>query len=413
MFGWQSPRGSWQLGGVWPREERAERSLSARGVAHLIRLMPLLVAVVVVPSLATGCGTSEGVAVSPDVALVLGVHANAGTMTSSPELAALAHRLANSQAHVTFIEDDGDPWLVTDLDLTVDAPNPLWQSQEIAANQNLILSTIAGIRPRTAETDTISALELAARAVAGGANPQIDLVDSGLQTTGSLPLEQGLLDDSPTTLVSVLREGHELPSLAGTEVTWWGLSDTTSPQQPLTTPMYDQLSALWLAVLRASGASSATIVPTPLPAAAAVATQLSVTPVPIPTVTSVGAPLVVTLDSTAVEFVPDQAVFSDPISAQAVLRVTAQAILAGGYTQVQVSGHTATEDLPGDALSLSRANAVSEVLAADGVPASEITCVGLGNSYFPGWVSDTDPTTGALIPAAAEDDRVVLVTAGR
>jgi outer membrane protein OmpA-like peptidoglycan-associated protein len=109
--------------------------------------------------------------------------------------------------------------------------------------------------------------------------------------------------------------------------------------------------------------------------------------------------------------VADEAVFSDPSSAQGALRVTAQAILAGGYTQVQVSGHTATEDLPGDALSLGRAHAVSQVLAADGVPASEITCVGVGDSYFPGQVPDTDLATGALIPAAAEADRVVVVSA--
>jgi outer membrane protein OmpA-like peptidoglycan-associated protein len=374
--------------------------------------MPLLVAVVVVPSLATGCGTSGGVAVSPDVALVLGVHANAGTMTSSPELASLAHRLANLQAHVTLIEDDGAPWVVTELDLTVDAPNPLWQTQEIAANSSLILSTIAGIRPRTAETDPLSSLALAARAVSGGVDPQIYVFDSGLQTTGSLPLEQpGLLDDSPTTLVSVLREGHELPSLAGTSVTWWALSDTTSPQQPLTTPMYDQLTALWTTVLRGSRAASVTLIPTPLPAAAAVTGGLTVSPVPIPTDTSAAAPLVVSLAGSSVNFVADEAVFSDPSSAQGALRVTAQAILAGGYTQVQVSGHTATEDLPGDALSLGRAHAVSQVLAADGVPASEITCVGVGDSYFPGQVPDTDLATGALIPAAAEADRVVVVSA--
>jgi hypothetical protein len=317
------------------------------------------------------------------------------------------HRLVAEHAEVSVFVCDGQPELVRTLDLAVSAPNSLYARQETAAAQQLAETTVVSTRATSPEADPLTAIGLAGRAVADSSGArQVVVYDSGLQTVAPLRFQDGLLGESPTSVVSFLRATDELPNLSGTSVTWYGLGQTRAPQTALTTAAFEQLQAIWTAILRASGVAALSIDVAPLPLASDPGNLPPVSLVPISPIGS-SPELVVTLDPTSVDFVPNQAVYRDPAQADEVLAVVAREILAGGFHHVLLTGTTALP--PGHALSLARAVRVAETLASDGVPSSSLTVRGVGTA-FTGFFPDVNPD-GSLNDAAAQRDRLVIITA--
>jgi hypothetical protein len=373
------------------------------------RLTRPLLAIALGAVLLAACSGASGSAPAK-VALVIGQRSNSVVIGDSPQLDALVQRLVAERAEVSFVVCDGQPALVRTLDLGVSAPNSLYARQETAANQRLAETTVASTTATSPEADPLTAIGLAGRAVADGSGArEVVVFDSGLQTVAPLRFQDGLLSESPATVVSFLRGTGELPDLRGIRVTWYGLGQTRAPQASLTTAAFRQLQAIWTAILRAAGAASVSIDVAPLPLADDPGSLPPVSLVPIAPVASLGSEFVISLDPTAVGFLPNEAVYRDPARADAVLAVVAHEILAGGYHHVTLTGTTALP--PGLALSLARAERVAETLVSDGVPSSSLTVRGVG-TRFAGFVPDVNPDR-TLNGAAAQRDRLVIIAATR
>jgi hypothetical protein len=355
----------------------------------------------------TGCGSHPAQPVA--AAVVIGQRANSIAFNGSSALQDLVHEWVADGAQVAVVSAGGVPTVVRSLDLAITAANGLYQQEDTAAEQAAVLTDLLRTRAATPQADPLGAITLAARSVIDGIGErEVDIVDSGLQTTAPLAFQYGLLDESPATVVAFLRASDELPDLHGVDVIWYGLGQTEAPQDPLTAADYSRLRDIWSAILHASGAASVTIVSAPLPSATEVADLPPVTPVPIKPATSPdpGSALVVTLDPTSLDFVPNEAQYLDPARADAVLAVVAHEIRAGGFHHLVLTGTTALP--PGITLSVARARQVAETLIADGIPASSIAIRGVGTD-FPAFVPDD--VGGVFDATAAALDRLVIVTA--
>ena len=95
-----------------------------------------------------------------------------------------------------------------------------------------------------------------------------------------------------------------------------------------------------------------------------------------------GAPTFIKVSAEQVDFQPDSTTFLDEAAARAALNGLAEQ-LKGTSAHYIVAGSTAHVDNASregaQALSLGRARAVRDVLVVAGVPADQITCLGLGN----------------------------------
>jgi outer membrane protein OmpA-like peptidoglycan-associated protein len=133
----------------------------------------------------------------------------------------------------------------------------------------------------------------------------------------------------------------------------------------------------------------------------------TVTPVPLgaATVCVEGA---IELTGADVAFRPNSAEFVDGAAARAVLEPIAEQLVTTGATAT-LTGTTANVGDPSgqEDLSRKRAQAVLDVLVDLGVPAANLTAVGLG-SEFPGYVQDHD-AAGTLLPGPAAQNRKVIV----
>ena len=107
----------------------------------------------------------------------------------------------------------------------------------------------------------------------------------------------------------------------------------------------------------------------------------------------------VALDSDQLGFAPDQWQLSDPDQAAAQLAPLAQALCASPDTRCILAGSTA--DTAGSTLetsqhfSLQRAKQVQQVLCDLGVPADQLTALGLGNVSTS--VRSTDPAANRVV----------------
>ena len=96
-----------------------------------------------------------------------------------------------------------------------------------------------------------------------------------------------------------------------------------------------------------------------------------------------GAPTFVKVSAEQVAFQPDSTTFLDEAAARAALNGLAEQLKEAASGHYIVAGSTAQVDNASregaQALSLARARAVRDVLVVAGVPADQITCLGLGN----------------------------------
>ena len=358
-------------------------------------------------------GSSQAASASPAVAVVMGERQNSVAL-SAGDLRGLVERLVAEGAELRVVVCDGRPALSGEARLVVSGPNGLYRTRSAAREVALAMGLLLDAKASVPEADTLGAIALAGRAVITHPGPRrVVVIDSGLSTLGALEFQDGVLSDTPRQVVAFLKSTDELPDLHGIGVTWYGLGQVSGRQAPPTTAVLRRLSAIWVAVLRASGAAKVHIVQTPLVPGRPDPHLPPVALVSIPEVAHLvghtASTMSVPLSAQEVDFVPGEAVYLDPLQAQAVLAAVAHEIVAGHYTKVRLTG---TAALAGwQALSQARADAVERTLVADGVPASSISAVGVGER-FAGFVPDVS-ASGVLEPVQAEEDRLVIVTASR
>jgi outer membrane protein OmpA-like peptidoglycan-associated protein len=199
------------------------------------------------------------------------------------------------------------------------------------------------------------------------------VLSSGLSTAGGLDMRQVGWDASPASVAAQLKARGLLPNLAGYRVIFSGLADTSGRQPALPLPQRRMLTAIWLAICEASGATSCSTDEMTRPDPPSRSTT-PVPVVPVPTVQSVVGP-----GGTTTTTVPDALLFQFGSSA---LLPTADSILRPVVTQarshdlrVSITGYaspdggTTTYNI---ALSKRRAEAVSRRLRALSLPAAQI-----------------------------------------
>jgi outer membrane protein OmpA-like peptidoglycan-associated protein len=242
-----------------------------------------------------------------------------------------------------------------------------------------VLRTEAATRP-------FDLLQLIGSAVRVSSHPGTLLIlSSGLSTAGGFNLRDVGWDASPRTVAAQLRQRGLLPRLAGWRLDFSGLADVSGRQPALPLPQRSTLTAYWMAICHAAGATACisddTIRPDP-----ASRSSTPVPVVPVPTVTPVTGP-----HHSAGLSVPADELFAfnsaslvagadgvlGPLASRA--RAQHQFVTITGYASPD--GGSVSYNL---ALSRDRALAVRNRLVALGLPPSQISQVtGLGTAGQP------------------------------
>lgn len=232
------------------------------------------------------------------------------------------------------------------------------------------------------------------------------VISSGLQTTGPLAVDR--LDWDHVGADSVTDQARSLgliPDLRGKRVVFAGLGEVARPQDTLSAPLRARLIDMWLKLCRAGGGDCVSDSDPAVGGPPLSTTPVPTVPVPQPPAIPV-EPRAVNLPSDIL-FGPDSATLlagAEPLLAQLAAAISPTA-------RVSLVGHTASVGPAESARALSkrRAEAVRDGLVRLGVPAAAITVDGVG--YDQPLVADRD-AAGALIPAAAQQNRTVTVSLG-
>lgn len=313
---------------------------------------------------------------------------------------------------VTFHSTDGDPTSVGRLSLKARTSNPQVNKQDRIANAKRIREHLASSVADSPEADVLAGIANAADEVRGSAHPTIIVIDNGLSTVGSASLPQtGLLATNAniSASVSTMARARLLPDLTGVTLRWYAMGETVSPQESLDEAAQYRLSEIWRTVVESAGGTLEIVTQAMTTTKDSPADLPDVTPVD-PSPTSVGG-LTVNLPESVLPFVAGETTFLSPEEAQVTVAAVANQITSSGATSTVVTGCTATAGTPEGrrVLSIGRAQAVADLLIANGVPSTAVTVQGKG-AQCPGRVNDVDEA-GALIETAARANRVVTIEA--
>lgn len=354
--------------------------------------------------LSLGCLTNG----DEPLSLIIGAHANEPAPQLPQQILTLVNDAAVGQQPVSVYRLDGAPSLAYSQPFKPPSNNnPQIYNQDLRKYVSSVTSYVSGLTPKTAQSDPLTALSTAARQTPAGGT--VVMVDSGLPTIGPLSYQNSnMFGADPDEVAGFLQTSGLLPQLTGESVVFAGLGQTLAPQPALPQNDQTQLAAMWQAIAVKGGAKcvyslTAALATQPLSATVPVAVVTPPAPISFP---SCGT--TVLGDAGSVGFVVGTSTFRDPTAANATLQQLANDLL-GHDQQVQLIGSTSSEGDPQQniTLSLQRAEAVKSVLVGMGVDASRITAVGDG-SNGPNHIPDID-SNGALIPAAAEQNRSVTV----
>lgn len=241
----------------------------------------------------------------------------------------------------------------------------------IENNLQQVIGTVAAAAATQPGMDLLEAMNDAVRDSDHGV---LIVVSNGLSTRGGFDLRAVGWDADPVQIASQLRERNLLPDLTGWRVLWTGLATTAGNQPSLPKPVRDKLGSYWTAICTAAGAVACQFDETGLdPTPPTTTVEMPI--VPVPEISSVTGPsgTITSLPDALLGFGPESAVLS-PAAADLIDDVAADiaAKFAGRPESiVTVTGFTADppESTPAgrQQLSLARAQAVADALAAAGV----------------------------------------------
>jgi OmpA-OmpF porin, OOP family len=349
------------------------------------------------------------------VAIAASARANSPALEISPAVVTVLRQAVHRGEYVALVDTDGSPAITKQGSVKSEAKNSAARVKDDAANLGRLEGFLGRSRADAPESDTLGALDTAARAVhAQGEHGTVVLVDSGLQTTGSLRYQaDGLLLASGRDVVGHLRSSGQLPDLGGITVVLGGLGDTAPPQPRLDAASRNRLVEQWRAIATAAGASCVHVDSQPLthPSPGGLPRVSTVrVPRPAPPKLHPGRPVALREDT--VGFRDDSAELRDKRAALADLEPLARQIRDDGH-QVLLVGTTATAGTEAGRrrLSKQRAETVKSLLVDLGVPAAHVRTRGVGTQY-PEHVDDLD-RQGNLVPRLAVRNRAVFVVVRR
>lgn len=376
----------------------------------------------------TGCGSAS--ASDPThIVVVYGNHNNAPT----PDLSVIEDQFldaASTYGSITVVEDDGSPYIAVRETASKPAANISSTNRERKAKR---FTAEVGEKiqteaiPKTAEVNTIKAIQLGARELSDKSGKKILIImDSCVSTTGALDLTQGYLENlNVDETISMLDSNKEIPDFSNVdEIVPYGIGDVSSPQKELGNVARSNLISLWEGIFAAGGCEASTCKSTVFSA------EESGTNAEMPSVSTISVkenignqqydgetssePLsfsdcdIVEIPESTVAFIQDTADFQDVDSSKATLEPLAKTLKEDALKCILI-GMTATYGEADSAKTLSkqRAEAVSGILQQLGVSKEQVICIGTGYDSTPFHVQDTDEN-GNLDESLAVRNRCVL-----
>lgn len=349
----------------------------------LSRMAAILAAGAVLAGLLAGCSTissKDGAtdeAVATDTALILTQGDGMPVLTNAEDFLDRVNVTHGGSAGLVVA--DGSPFVVGPQRFDQVKNNDIQQARADKAARLELVEAVQGAAAKTPETDLISAVSLASRMLSAGQadNKVLVIRHSGVNTAASLPMQNlDLLNTDPAQLLDQLDAVAMVPQLNGVAVEFFGLGDVAGSQSTLSAQQVQWLKSFWQAFFDRAGAA-VTFHTDIMSGEALTENGHKVTPL-----ASAGAPTFVKVSAEQVDFQPDSTAFLDDNAAHAALNELAAQLKAAPASYI-VAGSTAEVDNASregaQALSLDRARAVRDVLVVAGVPADQLTCVGLGN----------------------------------
>lgn len=349
----------------------------------LTRMTAMVAAGSLVVGLLAGCSvipSKDGAAdsaVATDTALIITQGDGMPTLTNAEEFLNSVNVTPGGSAGLVVA--DGKPFALGPQRFDQVKNNDIQQARADKTARYQLVEAVQGAAATTPETDLISAISLASRMLsAGTADSKVMVIrHSGVNTAASLPMQDlDLLNSDPAKLLDQLDAAAMLPQLNGVAVEFYGLGDVAGSQGTLSAQQVQWLQSFWQAFFDRTGAA-VTFHTDIVSGDALTANGHKVTPL-----APAGAPTFIKVSAEQVDFQPDSTAFLDEDAARSALNELATQLKADSTSYV-VAGSTAEVDNASregaQALSLARARAVRDVLVVAGVPADQITCLGLGN----------------------------------
>lgn len=349
----------------------------------LSRMAAVLAAGTLVVGLLAGCSTissKDGAAdsaVATDTALIITLGDGMPALTNVEDF--LNNVIVTPGGSAGLVVADGSPFVVGPQRFDQVKNNDIQQARADKAARLELVEAVQGAAAKTPETDLISAVSLAGRMLSAGtaSNKVLIIQHSGVNTGASLPMQElDLLNTDPAQLLDQLDAAAMVPQLNGVPVEFYGLGDVAGSQRTLSAQQVQWLQSFWQAFFDRTGAA-VTFHADIVSGEALTENGHKVTPL-----APAGAPTFIKVSAEQVDFQPDSTAFLDEDVARSALNELAAQLKADSTSYV-VAGSTAEVDNASregaQALSLARARAVRDVLVVAGVPADQITCLGLGN----------------------------------
>ncbi len=359
-------------------------------------------------SLVIGCNTNKGNIQEGNTIFVAGLHNNGPAYEFDPFKDEI-EKTAFAGGKVVLIDTSGLSSKV--MDVSIDAPNPNYPTvkinQIVAYNTDQVMNILDSKEGNGNENNTLEALKLAARSVKDS-NDNVIILDSGLQTTGSLNFVEGWLYSTETANEIAELVEDDIPDFKGANVTWYYLGDVREPQEALSGSDLKRLRDIWEAILGKSNCSFT--FETEVPPANSFTQFGYVTPVEInpqkntPTLISTTI-----IDESKLNFVGDKATFIDEEKASEALLEVANILNEYPDNSVYVVGTTATGNNKDfcKGLSEARAQAVVSKLNEFGIENKRMIPIGLG--FEDPWHEDDIDQNGRQIEKIAKNNRKVII----
>lgn len=316
-----------------------------------------------------------------------------------------------SQGQVVMVEADGSPSEIDSFRMGVetDVSPARWKDSvdnSLSSVEEVVRTWVSTDR----EAAPLEAITLTVRSLDPEAKREIHFFGSGLQTTGSLPMQDGRLYLEPTDVAEFLDQQGLLPQLDSISVYLHGLGSVAGAQPSLDLASLTQLEQLWVAILERAGAR-VELRPAPLSGAP----ESGLPDVSIVDLREVGTLPELTIDCSRVEinsslisFQSGNAQYVDGDTATSVLDRLAQELVKCPGPFVVLAG-TSSAGTPESRAAVAelRATKIAEELASRGIERSSIETIPAGTDHC-GFVPDRDSDGNLLLLQAAANRMVVV-----
>lgn len=385
------------------------------------RIISLVITVLLLTTVISGCGSSEDNNKQSSIALVIGAHKYNPKFTVSTQLSETIYNVASSYGSVSVTVSSGNPETVANWSLDVEKKDvgEAKLKQIAQANTKVIVNEIANITANSPEVDTLSAIKQAVNNLSESKSPIKNLIiyDSGLSTEGLLDFTKpNLILSDNKCIVDQLQDLHAIPKLDGINVTWYGVGQVRGDQSKLDSDNLCKLKDIWEAILTEGNPDSLTFVDAELTSEYEDSNLPDVSIVDLPT-NNIEVPteqpkktkkVFIQLTDEKLSFKPDTADFVNEGKASAALDKVADN-LKNCNDAIYIIGSTATYGPHSSTITLSekRANKVKKELIKRGV-SNNITSVGIGDTKCRLRTNDVD-SNGNLIESQAKQNRAVFI----